>query len=193
MNIQMIPVKAFIEPPKPSDRTNISRHHREPVANCHKLIRPAQSDTLLTTCSPGRIYCFMFQTQEITFSEYAIDVLVINNLPAYAKRKVLLRPLRIAPDGQVSVLYQEKVYPLYLDSEGKVAIFLSGAVFKSQNTIRPAAIPLTTKLRFIEAPLQFKFSTDSINRLSRSCFCFCSEIPVIQVANQGRIIKHTRE
>ena len=112
----------------------------------------------------------MLPNQKITFAEYSIDILVLKNLPAYSKRRELLRPLRILPDGQVGVLYQEKVYPLYLDSESNFSVLLSGAVFEAKNTNLPLSLPVSTELRFIEAPLRFKFASKLNWNIERNQF-----------------------
>ncbi len=52
----------------------------------------------------------------------------------------------------------------------KSLFFCQVQFLSAQNTIRPAAIPLTTELRFIEAPLKFKFSTDFHWNIERSQF-----------------------
>lgn len=112
----------------------------------------------------------MLPSKKITFSEYAIDILVIKDMPAYSKQEELLRPLRLLPDGQVGVLYKEKVYPLYLDSNSKTTVLLSGAVYETKNTTLPGSLPITTELRFIEIPLRFKFADELNWNIERNQF-----------------------
>ena len=43
----------------------------------------------------------LYATKNITFSQYLIDIWVLDSIPAYKKELEFLRPLRISSDGSV--------------------------------------------------------------------------------------------
>ena len=112
----------------------------------------------------------MYSTKIITFSQYSIDILVLDSLPAYKKKLELLRPLRVSSDGQLLCLYKNKAYPLVLDKNGETCILLDGAVFDPRKTSAPSKLPITFDLRYIEPPLEFKISDEVQWRIERNQF-----------------------
>ena len=98
----------------------------------------------------------MYATKNITFSQYLIDILVLDSIPAYKKELELLRPLRISSDGQLLCLYKDQAYPL-LDKNGEICILLDGAVFQPKNTSAPSELPIRFDLRYIEPPPNLRF------------------------------------
>ena len=127
----------------------------------------------------------MYSTKNITLSQYSVDILVLDSLPAYKKKPELLRPLRVSSDGQLLCLYKDKAFPLVLDENGELCILLDGAVFDPKNTSAPSELPIATNLRYIEPPLEFKISNNVQWRIDRNQFgiyVFCQH-PTKQLKN----------
>ena len=93
-------------------------------------------------------------SKNIILDKLAIDVRVIDVLPAYEKRLAILRPLRATFDERVGVIFNNKVYPLFLDCNGEFSILLSGAVYELKNTKILKQIPHKVDLFYIEEPVQ---------------------------------------
>lgn len=105
-----------------------------------------------------------------SITSHAVDVRVIETLPAYEKRKAILRPIRETPDGHVGVIYNNSVYPLFFDCDGELSILVTGATFDIKYTTSPKSFPVIAGLHFLEDPSQKSIGKDIEWSLSRNIF-----------------------
>jgi len=109
-------------------------------------------------------------SENIILDKLSVDVRVIDVLPAYEKRLAVLRPIRATFDEQIGVIFNNKVYPLFLDCDGELSILLSGAVYELKNTKILKHIPQNVDLFYIEEPVQRSISTELHWRVERNLF-----------------------
>ena len=109
-------------------------------------------------------------TRPTSITAHAVDVRVIEKLPAYEKRKAILRPIRQTPDGHVGVIFNNLVYPLFFDCDGELSILITGATFDIKFTTLPKSFPVKAELKFLEEPSQKSVGSDIEWALSRNIF-----------------------
>ena len=109
-------------------------------------------------------------SKTVILDKRSVDVRVIDVLPAYEKRHAVLRPLRATFDEQIGVIFNNKVYPLFLDCDSELSILLSGAVYELKNTKTLKHIPQKLDLFYIEEPVQRSISADLKWLVERNLF-----------------------
>ena len=108
-------------------------------------------------------------TKLITFERATVDYLVVDSLPIYAPSKEILKPIRIDPDGQPSVILENRLYPLCLTSDDRLCVNLNGHSFDKASGVMPS-LPVRAELEYLEPPLEASESDELGWRVERDQF-----------------------
>jgi len=108
-------------------------------------------------------------SKRIQFSKYSLDLSAYTDYPLRSQKKIYLRPLRVANDGRVCIIYADKVWPLFLDSKGDLTILINSASYPLSAAQFPI-IPLDAVVPYFEMPLEYKHDEKLAWKIERNQF-----------------------
>jgi len=108
-------------------------------------------------------------TKTVTFIKSTVSCSIVEQDAEFLGRKGLLKPIRVTRDGNVAVPFEERLYPLFLDSKSDFCILLTGASYGLKEARIPD-IPLSAEIQFAVTPLELKLDDNFSWKVERDEF-----------------------